>query len=410
MFENQKTTKKVGKTTIIAIVAIFIAGTANAKSNIAKTAKPLNLNEMYELKLADDTKGTSDFKIVITEDGNLTISFETFAKEAYATLFNKDGSLEPVKSDVVSGQSYYTNLRWADKTYSQGLVLSWHTNTEQFKGNFIWELNAGTYYLRASRSTKGLSSANISVSFKNKTLIEEELQIQQAETERQLQLQKAEQERQALLTLIVFGVFIVLIIVFYIRSKLKAKERKKYYQPVFAEIFKEQGFSATDIIWTNCQYKVKDCEVVNNIVLGFKNGVVSFFGGGSSMIKFEAKDERVVFYNIATVSNWEKLLKEDSDFLLSDGSVAKTLFLKNDKFRHLFDIPIYNIKDYGKKLKGKDVEIFIECYDNLIKLSPFCGNIEPKNEIMTAIISALNKIIENGMLSKIKISVVGKID
>jgi len=204
MYQKNKTTlKKTGKTAITVVIAIFIAGAANAQKNIAKTAKQLNLNEEYELKLADGTKGTSDFKIVTTEDGNLTILLETFAENTYATLFNEDGSsIEPIKSDVISGEGYYRDLHWANRTSSQGLVLSWNTTTEKFKGVFTWKLDAGTYYLRTARSTKGLSTVNLSISLKNKTLIEEELQIQQAEQERQLQIQKAKEKKRTLFTII----------------------------------------------------------------------------------------------------------------------------------------------------------------------------------------------------------------
>ena len=403
------TTRRFRKTAIIVIAAIFIAGAADAQ-NIAKTAKPLNLNEQYELKLADDSKSTSDFKIVVNEEGNLTISFETFADNAYATLFSKDGSsLKPIKSDVVSGNSYYTSLRWANRTYSYGLVLSWNTTTQQFKGNFTWELEAGTYYLRASRSTKGLSSAKLSIFLESKASIEKKLQEQKAEQERQLQAQKAKEERAAILALIGFGAFIILMIVIAIRSNKKANERRKEYQPIFDKIFKERGFSATEIIWTNCQYKIKEYEKVNNIVFGLKNSTLSFFGGGSTMVKFEIKDEKVAFYNIAAVPNWRKLIKENGDFLLSDGSVAKTLFPNNDnyKFRHLFDIPIHNIEDFEGTQKGKEVELLIEySEDNFVKLSPVCGNVNPKIEIINEIIGALNKIMENNTLSKAKISTI----
>jgi len=146
----------------------LLCNTIQAQVGIAKTAQPLNLNEKYKLKLADDSQGTSDFKIVTTEDGNLTISFETFAEETYVTLFNEDGlSLEPAKRDVVSGESYYTTLRWANNTLSQGLALSWNTTIEKFKGSFTWKLDAGTYYLRTSRSTKGLSSVNLLIALKD---------------------------------------------------------------------------------------------------------------------------------------------------------------------------------------------------------------------------------------------------
>jgi len=140
---------------------------ADTVGGIAKTAIPLNLNANYKLQLADNSQGYSDFKIVTPTDGNLFLSIETFAESAYVALFNENGlSLEPTKNDAISGNSYYTNLRWAGNINSQGLVLSWNTTVEKFKGSFTWKLDAGVYYLRASRSTKGLSSINLSIYLK----------------------------------------------------------------------------------------------------------------------------------------------------------------------------------------------------------------------------------------------------
>ena len=403
MSQKIKTTiRKFWNTAIIALVAVFIAGAANAQSNIAKTAKLLNLNEQYELNLADDTKSTSDFKIEVSENGNLTITFETFANNAYATLFNKDGtSLEPIKSDVVSGNSYYTSLRWANNTYSQGLVLSWDANTEQFKGSFVWGIDAGTYYLRSSRSPEGLSSAKLSISLESKTQIEERLQAQKAEQERQLQAQKA--GRAALLTLIGLGAFIVLMIVIAIRSHQKAKERKKEYQPMFVNIFKEKGLSSTDIMWTNCKQIIRKNTreyIVNNIVFGVKNDILSVFGGGSWRVNFGVEDEKIAF----GMPKWKRLLKETDDILLSDGFVAKILFPKKEekKFKHLFDIPISNIEIIEGKERGKKIELFIEYSDNLVTISPYCNNNITAIETANTIIDVFDKMM-NGTLSKAKI-------
>jgi len=193
----------------------------------------------------------------------------------------------------------------------------------------------------------------------------------------------------------------------FIHSYQKAKERKKEYQPVLVEIFKKRGFSATDITWTNCQYKPKNYGAVNNIVFGVRNGILSFFGGGTAMVKFETKDGKGAF-SISRVLSWRKLLKENDDLFLYDGETAKRLFPKKEEsqFRHLFDISINEIEDFEGKQIGNKVELLIDCSDNLIKLSPVCNNIDPKIDTVNVLIGALNKIMENNTLSKTKISTI----
>ena len=210
------------------------------------------------------------------------------------------------------------------------------------------------------------------------------------------------------LTLFGFGVFIILIIVIAIRSHRKAKERKREFQPIFAKIFTDRGFSATDIVWTNCQlikYEAKNYEI-DNIVFGVKNEKVSFFGGGTTMVKFETSDKKVVFSTSGVGPfSWNKVQKEEENIVIYDGYAARSLH----KFKHLFDIPIRNISDVEGKQKDDKVELIIEySNDNIIKFSPVCNNVDPKIVIVNALIGALIKIIENNTLSKAKISIINE--
>ena len=183
----------------------------------------------------------------------------------------------------------------------------------------------------------------------------------------------------------------------------KAEERKKEYQPLLVNIFKEKGFTATDLIWTNCKQIIRSNRkeyVVHNIVLGAKNGMLSFFGGGIGRAGFANEDKKVAF---GIPHQWKKLLKENDDILLSNGFVAQTLFPKNDekKFKHLFDIPINSIIIEGEE-RGKKVELFIEYSGNWITLSPYCNNVTTGIQTANTIIELFGNMV-NDTLSYPKI-------
>jgi hypothetical protein len=203
--------------------------------------------------------------------------------------------------------------------------------------------------------------------------------------------------------LVAVAIFGILAIVITIR---KNKERKREYQPIISEIFKKRGFSAVDLIVPYCQciYRNNGQEtVVNNIVLGVKGEMLSFFGGGSEMVSFETKEEKLSF---GTVVFWKKILKEEQDIVLSDGYIAKLLFPKKDKykFKHLFDIQISDIEIIEAKQREKKIELNIECLHDDIKLIPRSQNVETRIVIANTIIGAFDRMIKNGSLSKREIS------
>jgi len=232
---------------------------------------------------------------------------------------------------------------------------------------------------------------------------ERQFKIQQAEQERELQARKAEQDRTVFLILFSYGVGMILIVVFLIRFRRKAMERRKEYQPVFINMFKEKGLSATDILWTNCKQIIRKNTreyTINNIVFGVKNDVLSVFGGGSFRTIFGVEDEKIAF----GIPRWKKLLKETDDILLADGYAAKILFPKKEEkqFKHLFDIPINSIGTIEGRDRGKKIELFIEYFDNLITITPYCANKITAIETINTIIDVFDKMM-SGALSKAKI-------
>ena len=142
-----------------------------AQGGIAKTARQtLEIGKNYKLKIEPTNNIIfpdvfNDFKVVTPEDGSLTIMLETFAETTKVSLFNEKGiSLEPASEDVISGSSVKSWGTWQNNPV---LTLQWNTTSEKFIGSLTWKLDAGTYYLRISRSQKGLSTANLSLGLKD---------------------------------------------------------------------------------------------------------------------------------------------------------------------------------------------------------------------------------------------------
>jgi len=165
---------KIQKFYLTALCLLIIgAGNGYAQNSIAKTARQtLRVGESYKLKIESTDnvwypKVYNDFKVVITEDGSLTLSIETFAEMTKVALYNVNGvSLKPTLNDVISGNShwnYLNNLVSQDRAF----VLNWNATVEKFAGSFTYKLDAGTYYIRIARSETGLSNCNLTLTLKD---------------------------------------------------------------------------------------------------------------------------------------------------------------------------------------------------------------------------------------------------
>ena len=148
------------------------------EGGIAKTVKQtLEIGESYKLKIESTEnawypKVFNDFKIVVTEDGSLSLSFETFAEMTKVALYNVNGvSLKPTSNDDVSGDSHWNYLN--NMINQDGAsVLKWNKTVEKFVGSFTYKLDDGIYYLRIARSETGLSTVNLSLGFKVLNVLE----------------------------------------------------------------------------------------------------------------------------------------------------------------------------------------------------------------------------------------------
>ncbi|MDR0812312.1 MAG: hypothetical protein LBN23_08620 [Paludibacter sp.] len=192
------------------------------------------------------------------------------------------------------------------------------------------------------------------------------------------------------------------------------KAAPQEYQLMLNEVFKKRGLCPADIMATDCKM-ITPCDKIN-IVIGIKNGVVSFFGDGKSNwftplnrnLLLYSIDKKVLFcdYENSYKSIRKKLLKENYDFCLNRYSDARNLFPKNENkhFKHLFDVPVEDIVEVsGKDIGENIVELHIECKDRMIKLSPYCKNQATKVDTVNTLIDAFDKIIDN-TLSDVKIS------
>ena len=141
-------------------------------TGIRKTAEPTKIGESYSVKISPEKP--SDFEIVTTADGNLTLLLESFAEYTSFVLYNKDGVLvKPTNENIVSAGQDPTYGR-ARYSYSMEKYFNndnfkyyfWNTTVEKFKGSFTYKVDAGTYYLRVVRGQTGLSTFNLSTQFK----------------------------------------------------------------------------------------------------------------------------------------------------------------------------------------------------------------------------------------------------
>ena len=338
------------------------------------------------------TCGKGTLTLTINDDMNGVIEFVIKRRSeelegSYTVSVNKSKGVYNV-----------TGKEFIKKTNNYGFDnFSGSVNKDVFRGkNFQFKRIATAEQLREQQAER-----------------ERQLQEQQVEQERQLQAQKAKQERYKALMLIGFGVFLILIIVITARYQQKANEKRKECQVVFDEIFRKEGFSSTDIVCTNGKLD-KDF----NTLFGANNGKLIFFGGGSKPLNIETKNGKLMLYG-AKNGNWEKL-SEEGDFLLTV-EAAKTLFPKKNalipdydtlvKFRHLFDIPMKNIKNI-KCTSREDVRILgyanvvIEYYDASNQFTEISlsfdddDSFETANTIREVLIKMKENIMTQGEISR----------
>ena len=179
------------------------------------------------------------------------------------------------------------------------------------------------------------------------------------------------------------------------------KKQVKNNQVQLDEIFQEKGFSNTELILTEGTLSPTGNSTLrgvenptDNILIGVKDGVLSFFGGGYTG-KLTIKNDAVVLNARAEIMPVGKI-------------IDISLYPKKDrKIRHLFDIPISDIAEITPYQKSKNV-VVLDILEKSDKRTMLCFSYWKLKTLNTALanitMSAFEQILETGSISKGKIS------
>jgi len=178
--------------------------------------------------------------------------------------------------------------------------------------------------------------------------------------------------------------------------------RGKGEQSRLDEIFQEKGFSNTELIFTKGSLSPTGNftsmgleKPTFNILIGVKDGVLSFFGGG--------------YLGMLTIENGTVVLNAKAEIMPVGKIVDAILHPKMDKkIRHLFDIPISDIAEIVPQQKSKDV-LILNIYEKSDKRTRLCFHyskiLNSLNIALAKILmDAFAQILETGSISKGKIS------
>lgn len=149
--------------TLMSVLAVVIVATTLPLSIFGQHSyneSILLIGEKYSLKINSQIK--SVFEIEIPQDGNLTLSFQTFSEETFVALYDKNGHfLQPASNKITTGNNSYSP--WSN----EDLHLCWDQTVEKFIGSFTYKLDKGQYHIRVSRSATGLSRVDLSIELKD---------------------------------------------------------------------------------------------------------------------------------------------------------------------------------------------------------------------------------------------------
>ena len=163
------------------------------------------------------------------------------------------------------------------------------------------------------------------------------------------------------------------------------------------EILQAKGFTNTELIITEGSISPTGNILSSglekptfNILIGVKDGVLSFFGGGTNCGRFRFKNDAVILND-----SYNRL----STYMFSMRKDEK-------KYRHLFDILISDIVEISPQQKGKAV--ILNIYEKSDRRTRLCFHYWSLNELNIVIgnimMGAFEKIMETGSISKGKIS------
>jgi hypothetical protein len=188
----------------------------------------------------------------------------------------------------------------------------------------------------------------------------------------------------AILSLIPLLVCVIVGICYYLYTKKRAEKK----QTQLNEIFQAKGFSNTELILTEgslsptCNFS-QTSGLENptfNVLIGAKDGVLSFFCVG--------KSGRFTIKNGAVSLSKKFVYLPFIDFFFIDN-----LILKEKKFRHLFDIPVSNIVKIVPQQKEKWV-VVLNIHEKSGKITMLCFHCQLLNELNIAFTNILMEAFE----------------
>ncbi len=135
-------------TVLLAAVMLFTAIPVMAfAESIEDTAVAIESGAKQKTTLENEGNCV-DYKVKLTKDGDLKITFTATMSKATLRVINSDGNALDLDSwDIKSG-----SLK-SRSSYSEGnrLALDWNSNIEKLAGTVTYKLSKGTYYIRFSR-------------------------------------------------------------------------------------------------------------------------------------------------------------------------------------------------------------------------------------------------------------------
>jgi hypothetical protein len=159
--------RKILNLIVVLIILFSLLTITGNTQGISATAVDLHMNEDVTFYLGD-RQNPNDYKIVISERGELTITIDTNARHTDVIIYNLNGiEVKPIRKDATAGSW----IMWGGKD-----VLLWNETVQIARGTIVYDLiERNTYYLRLN-SDNGTESTGkpitINVSFMTRSEME----------------------------------------------------------------------------------------------------------------------------------------------------------------------------------------------------------------------------------------------
>jgi len=134
--------KKLIGAVLAAVMAVsLLTVTAGAAANILDTPKTKITSGKTNTFTISETSGENDYKVTLSEDGDLKFNMECNEKSIAIILFDSKGEIVKMTKRSASTGSWDDNSAYS--------VLNWNSYSKKSNGVIEWKnLKKGTYYVR----------------------------------------------------------------------------------------------------------------------------------------------------------------------------------------------------------------------------------------------------------------------